>query len=165
MTQRAVPLLIGVALLLFHSFAPGVLPYDLPLILGGALAGFSVLWFVFWIVTENRKTPVVERFKPDEQDLKTASTEILYLLEEGWGVKRVVDMISKNYKLQPRIVYNHVMELMRGRPDFAASIDEAAQVVDVGREMAAEFSDENAAQSADEFEDDEDDEITFELGK
>ena len=117
MNYQVLLLIAGIILIVFHAFAPDAVPFGIDLILGLlATAAFLVL-FIRWWVVGIREHPAVERFAPDREDLKRATPEILYLLEDGWGIKRIVDMIAANYQLPPKMVYEHTMELMSRKQD------------------------------------------------
>jgi hypothetical protein len=108
---------IGLALVIFHSLAPEMVPFSLDMLVGGALLVITVIVFIRWMVLETQARPAIEHLEPNEEDLRNATPEILYLLEDGWGVKKIVDMISANYQMPPKMVYEHVMELMSTRQE------------------------------------------------
>ena len=110
-------ILIGLIGVLVHAASPELVPFDLDIIFGlVALAGGGI-GTAFTYLRYAKATPAVERLRPDTEQLKDASQEINFLLEDGWGVKRIVDMISANYQLPPKLVYEHVMEIMNSRQD------------------------------------------------
>jgi hypothetical protein len=110
-----VPFFLGLLLIIIHSVIPGVIPDGLDLVIGLILTVGAGAAIAYWTITFNRATPPVEYFRPDQAELGEATPEILYLLEDGWGVKKIVDMIASNYQLPPKLVYDHVMDLMASR--------------------------------------------------
>ena len=128
MKSKAILLICGLAAVLFHYFVPGLVPDNLDLIVGLIVVVVTSILLIQWIVVETRDVPAVEELRPDTEDLREATDEILYLLEEGWGVKRIVDMISANYQLPPKMVYEHVMELMSSRHEGMETPDQGRTV-------------------------------------
>jgi len=108
--------IIGIIAVVFHSISPDTVPYSLDTILGAVMIVLFFIWTTMWIVTENSKTPAVVRFDADEDGITRAAPEIKFLLEDGWDVKRVVDMVSANYQITPKLVYEHVMDLIASNP-------------------------------------------------
>jgi hypothetical protein len=110
---------VGLALVLVQRATGDSIPNNLGTYIGAATMIGAAIWFVIWVIEESKRTPAIERFRPDQEDLRKATPEILYLLEDGWGVKRIVDLISANYRVPPKTVYGHVMEVMSSRPDLS----------------------------------------------
>lgn len=115
MKIKAFLFFVGLAAVILHFAKPGLLPQDVALVAGLLLMGIFGALIVLWIIKENKNIPAVETLKANVESLVEATPEILYLFEDGWDVKRIVDMISANYQLPPKSVYEHVMELMANR--------------------------------------------------
>ena len=111
MKGYAIGFILGGGLILFHYALP-VIPFGFDLIAGVILLIITGTVLVQWIITENRARPAVEPLALDMEELHETTQEILFLIDQGWGIKRIVDMISANYKLPPKMVYEHVVELM-----------------------------------------------------
>lgn len=125
MKVRAGLFLIGFALLLIHYFLPGLVPYDVDFIAGLVVLILATFIFFQWIFEGTKGIPAVEYFEPTTEDLREATPEILYLLEEEWGIKKIVDMISSNYQLPPKMVYEHVLEVMSSRQEAVEAASHA----------------------------------------
>jgi len=126
---KILPFFIGLALIFFYSFirAPAS-ESDLTwivaiLYLGIAIMVFSTISIITWTMRETKGVPAVEYFDSDGEDLSEATPEILYLLEEGWEVKKIVTMVSSNFDLHPKQVYEHVINLISEKEESQEQYD------------------------------------------
>lgn len=135
MKVRAGLFSVGFILLMIHYFAPGLVPYDIDFIAGLVVLAFATFIFVQWMVEGTRGVPAVEYFEPTTEDLRETTPEILYLLEEEWSVKKIVDMISGNYQLPPKMVYEHVLEVMSTRQEAVDAANHSQASLTMGRKV------------------------------
>lgn len=150
MKNKLILFIAGLALIIFYHILSGSNADENPAWVLTLMTATNYLGFIlmvsavgitiYWIVTENRDIPAVEYLDTEEEDLNEATPEILYFLDQGLDVKKIVATISINFNLKPKLVYEHVVNLISERDEAASQYDQAIDPLHGGIRISKKFT-------------------------